>query len=96
MSEQILFSGVTLAQFTEIIISGVKEELSKLMLFQKSENESKNEEFFTIKEACDFLRCSETKLWRLRKKELVKSYENGRGVLLKKSDLENYLKSSKI
>lgn len=95
MSEQILFSGITPVQLTEIIISGVKEELLNLISFQKKEKVTKNEEYLTIKEACVFLKCSETKLWRLRKNGKLESYENGRGVLLKKSDLQDYILSSK-
>jgi excisionase family DNA binding protein len=59
------------------------------------EQKQNEEKFLTIKEACTFLKCSETKLWRLRKYKKLKSYQNGRGILLKKSELENYINSSK-
>ncbi len=95
MNEQILFSGVTPVQLTDIIINGIREELGKIFNSQKKEQKQNEDEYYTIKKACDFLKCSETKLWRLRKNGKLKGYKNGRGILLKKSDLEDYILTSK-
>ena len=95
MNEQVLFSGVTPTQLSQMIINGVREELNNIFSTKKTEQKSKEEEYYTTKEACSFLKCSETKLWRLRKQGKFKSYKNGRGILLNKSDLENYILASK-
>lgn len=94
MAEQVLFSGTTTDLFMEKIISGIMEEVKKIYP-QKTENKNQTDEFLTVKEACAFLKCSETKLWRLRKKGSIKDYKNGRGILLKKSELEEYLNNSR-
>jgi len=95
MNEQILFSGVTPVQLTDIIINGIREELGKIFNSQKKEEKQSEDEYYTIKKACNFIKCSETKLWRLRKNGKLKGYKNGRGILLKKSDLEDYILTSK-
>jgi excisionase family DNA binding protein len=94
MTEQILFSGITPIQLSQMIVNGVREELGKIFNSKNNEKKQEEDEYYTIKEACKFLKCSPTKLWRLRKKGKFESYENGRGVLLKKSDLEYYIQSS--
>ena len=48
-------------------------------------------EHLTQKEASEFLKCSITKLWRLRKNGKLKGYENGRNILYKKSELEDFI-----
>jgi excisionase family DNA binding protein len=94
MNEQILFSGVTPVQLTDIIVNGIKEELGKIFNSKKEEQKLNEDENYTIKKACDFLKCSETKLWRLRRSGKLKEYRSGRRILLKKSELEGYLLSS--
>ena len=95
MNEQVLFSGITPIQLSQMIINGVREELNNILSSKKDEQNLKEDEYYTTKEACSFLKCSETKLWRLRKQGKFKSYKNGRGILLNKSDLENYVLASK-
>ena len=95
MNEQVLFSGITPIQLSQMIINGVREELNNILSSKKDEQIIKEDEYYTTKEACSFLKCSETKLWRLRKQGKFKSYKNGRGILLNKSDLENYVLASK-
>lgn len=94
MESQILFSGVTPTQLSEIIVNGVKEELGKLLKQNIKEEKPVEDEYLTIKEACRFLKCSETKLWRIRKAGKLKSTDNGRSKLIKKSDIEQYLNES--
>lgn len=94
MSEQILFSGVTPVQLSDIIVNGIKEELGKIFDYQKKDEKPNEDENYTIKKACDFLKCSPTKLWRLRKNGKLKEYRSGRRILFKKSELEDYLLSS--
>ena len=48
-------------------------------------------EHLTQKEASEFLKCSITKLWRLRKNGKLKGYEIGRSILYKKSELEDLI-----
>lgn len=95
MIEQVSFVGTTPAQLIEAIVRGVIEEFKKLTYTQQAESNEQIDEYLTIEEACKFLKCSDTKLWRLRKDKTLKGYENGRSVLLKKSELEEYLNKSR-
>lgn len=45
----------------------------------------------TQKEASEFLKCSIITLWRLRKSGKLKWYRNGRNILYKKSELEDFI-----
>ena len=48
-------------QLSQMIISGIKEELQK---FQSVSGEkSNNKDLMTRKEVCDYLQCSQTSLW---------------------------------
>ena len=48
-------------QLSEMIISGIREELQK---FQSvSGKKSNNKDLMTRKEVCDYLQCSQTSLW---------------------------------
>ena len=90
MTEQILLSGITPTELQKLIISGVKEELEKL-LTKPEATEQKHQSYLSVKEACDFLKCSQTKLWRLRKHGKLNSYKFDRSVLFKVEELETFI-----
>ena len=90
MTEQILLSGITPIELQKLIVSGVKEELEKQ--FKKTEiTEQKQQGYLSIKEACEYLKCSETKLWRIRKAGKLGSRKFGRNKLIKLQDIEDLL-----
>lgn len=87
---QIVFSGVSPEQFVKQIVEAVKKEV--ILHIEKPQPSKLDEvEFLTTKEACDFLKCSPTKLWRLRKNGNIVSNGAGRNNLYKKKDLENFI-----
>ena len=87
--EQILFSGITPEQFLAQIVDAVKKEIYEQV--NQPQVEELNDEFLTASEACEFLKCSSTKLWRLRRDKLIKSHKAGRSILIKRENLINYL-----
>ena len=90
MTEQILLLGITPVELQKLIITGVKEEIEKL-LTKPEITEQKQQSYLSVKEACDFLKCSQTKLWRLRKHGKLNSYKFERSVLFKANELEAYI-----
>ncbi len=90
MAEQIILSGITPIELQKLIITGVKEEIEKL-LTKLDTTEQKQQSYLTIKEACEILKCSETKLWRLRGKGKINSIKSERRVLINSDELEAYL-----
>ncbi|NQX81292.1 MAG: helix-turn-helix domain-containing protein [Flavobacteriaceae bacterium] len=54
----------------------------------------KNKEFLTIAEACTLLSVGRSTLWRKIKNEELKVLKVGRRVIIKRSDLDNFLKSN--
>lgn len=94
MNTQILLSGITPLELKDLILEGVKEELSKA--FVKSEPTKKEDNsLLSAKEACEFLKCSSTKLWRFRKSNKLPTKKCGRNILFEKKDLENLLSNNK-
>ena len=77
-------------QLSQMIISGIREELQK---FQSVSGEKSNEkDLMTRKEVCDYLQCSETSLWNWTKNGKIKSIQVGKKkVRYRKSDVEAFL-----
>ncbi|MFH4969415.1 helix-turn-helix domain-containing protein [Gaetbulibacter sp. M240] len=90
MNTQILLSGITPLELKDLIIKGVKEELSKT-LFKPEPAKKEDSSLLSVKEACEFLKCSTTKLWRFRKSKKLQAKKCGRNILFVKKDLENLL-----
>ena len=77
-------------QLSQMIISGIKEELQK---FQSVSGEkSNNKDLMTRKEVCDYLQCSETSLWDWTKKgKIIATKVGKRKVLYRKKDVDTFL-----
>lgn len=77
-------------QLSQMIISGIKEELQK---FQSVSGEkSNNKDLMTRKEVCDYLQCSETSLWDWTRKGKISATKVGkRKVLYRKKDVDTFL-----
>ena len=77
-------------QLSQMIISGIKEELQK---FQSVSGEkSNNKDLMTRKEVCDYLQCSQTSLWDWTRKGKISATKVGkRKVLYRKKDIDTFL-----
>ena len=77
-------------QLSEMIISGLREELQK---FQSVSGEkSNNKDLMTRKEVCDYLQCSETSLWDWTRKGKINATKVGKKkVLYRKKDVDTFL-----
>lgn len=77
-------------QLSQMIISGIKEELQK---FQSVSGEkSNNKDLMTRKEVCDYLQCSETSLWDWTKKgKIIATKVGKKKVLYRKNDVDTFL-----
>ena len=77
-------------QLSEMIISGIREELQK---FQSvSEEKSNNKDLMTRKEVCDYLQCSQTSLWDWTRKGKISATKVGKKkVLYRKKDVDTFL-----
>ena len=77
-------------QLSQMIISGIREELQK---FQSVSGEkSNNKALMTRKEVCDYLQCSETSLWDWTKKgKIIATKVGKRKVLYRKKDIDTFL-----
>jgi DNA binding domain, excisionase family len=77
-------------QLSEMIISGIREELQK---FQSvSEEKSNNKDLMTRKEVCDYLQCSQTSLWDwTRKGKIIATKVGKKKVLYRKKDVDTFL-----
>ena len=77
-------------QLSQMIISGIREELQK---FQSVSGEkSNNKDLMTRKEVCDYLQCSETSLWDWTRKGKISATKVGkRKVLYRKKDVDTFL-----
>ena len=77
-------------QLSEMIISGIREELQK---FQSVSGEkSNNKDLMTRKEVCDYLQCSETSLWDwTRKGKTIATKVGKKKVLYRKNDVDTFL-----
>jgi DNA binding domain, excisionase family len=81
---------INLEQLSEMIISGIREELQK---FQSVSGEkSNNKDLMTRKEVCDYLQCSETSLWAWTKNGKIGATKVGKKkVLYRKKDVDTFL-----
>jgi len=96
MTEQILMSPITPSELTRLITEGVRDEIAKMMsMSQKNEIKDDSQELLTTKEVCKFLKCSDVKLWRLRKEGIIPFTKCGRTILILKSDLQDYVSNQK-
>ena len=77
-------------QLSQMIISGIREELQK---FQSVSGEkSNNKDLMTRKEVCDYLQCSETSLWAWTKNGKIGATKVGKKkVLYRKKDVDTFL-----
>jgi DNA binding domain, excisionase family len=77
-------------QLSQMIISGIREELQK---FQSVSGEkSNNKDLMTRKEVCDYLQCSQTSLWDWTKKgKIIATKVGKRKVLYRKKDIDTFL-----
>ena len=77
-------------QLSQMIISGIKEELQK---FQSVSGEkSNNKDLMTRKEVCDYLQCSQTSLWDWTKKgKIIATKVGKKKVLYRKKDIDTFL-----
>ena len=77
-------------QLSQMIISGIKEELQK---FQSVSGEkSNNKDLMTRKEVCDYLQCSQTSLWNWTRKGKINAIKVGKKkVLYRKKDVDTFL-----
>ena len=77
-------------QLSQMIISGIKEELQK---FQSVSGEkSNNKDLMTRKEVCDYLQCSQTSLWAWTKNVKISATKVGKKkVLYRKKDVDTFL-----
>jgi len=81
---------INLEQLSEMIISGIREELQK---FQSVSGEkSNNKDLMTRKEVCDYLQCSQTSLWDwTRKGKIIATKVGKKKVLYRKNDVDIFL-----
>ena len=77
-------------QLSQMIISGIREELQK---FQSVSGEkSNNKDLMTRKEVCDYLQCSQTSLWDwTRKGKIIATKVGKKKVLYRKNDVDTFL-----
>ena len=77
-------------QLSQMIISGIREELQK---FQSVSGEkSNNKDLMTRKEVCDYLQCSQTSLWDwTRKGKIIATKVGKKKVLYRKNDVDIFL-----
>ena len=77
-------------QLSQMIISGIREELQK---FQSVSGEkSNNKDLMTRKEVCDYLQCSQTSLWDwTRKGKIIATKVGKKKVLYRKKDVGTFL-----
>ncbi len=89
--EAILLNQVSPEQLSELIISGIRDELQKL-----KENFTPNkvdDELLTKKQVCKMLQCSAVTLWHWENKEILIPTRTGRLVRYKKNDIEKFINS---
>ena len=77
-------------QLSQMIISGIREELQK---FQSVSGEkSNNKDLMTRKEVCGYLQCSQTSLWDWTRKGKINAIKVGKKkVLYRKKDVDTFL-----
>ena len=77
-------------QLSQMIISGIREELQK---FQSVSGEKSNKkDLMTRKEVCDYLQCSQTSLWAWTKNGKISATKVGKKkVLYRKKDVDTFL-----
>ena len=85
-----IFIQISPEQLSEMIISGIREELQK---FQSVSGEkSNNKDLMTRKEVCDYLQCSQTSLWAWTKNGKISATKVGKKkVLYRKKDVDTFL-----
>lgn len=78
-------------ELIQTIVDELKKELQQFIPQSSRKETTQEEEYYTNKEACDYLKCSSVKLWRLRKDGAIPFKKCGRTILIKKEDLKSYL-----
>lgn len=85
------FTPIAPDELIRTIVDELKKELKHYLVLNTNQEKSKEEEYLSSKQACEFLKCSSVKLWRLRKEGKIPFEKCGRTILIKKEDLKNYL-----
>lgn len=79
-------------QLSQMIISGIREELQKFQLVLGEKSNEKD--LMTRKEVCNYLQCCETSLWTWTKAGKIKATKIGKKkVRYQRSDVEAFLNS---
>jgi excisionase family DNA binding protein len=78
-------------QLSEIIISGIREELKKFQ-FDFSEKTT-NEVLLTREQVSTYLGCSKVSLWKWSKNKILIPIKLGRSIRYKKSEVERFINS---
>jgi len=73
---------------SELIVSGIREELQKIQL---NNNKIDKDELLTRKQVCNLLGCSTVSLWNWAKKKKLVPVKLGKIVRYKKSDVELFI-----
>ena len=87
--QNVLFQATSPEQLSELILSGIREELKKFQ-FNFSQK-SNNDELMTRKQVCDFLGCSTVSLWNWENKEMLVPIRLGRSIRYKRTDVEKFI-----
>ncbi|HFK5571625.1 hypothetical protein BAX97_11840 [Elizabethkingia meningoseptica] len=73
---------------SELIVSGIREELQKIQL---NSNKTDKDELLTRKQVCNLLGCSTVSLWNWANKKKLVPVKLGKIVRYKKSDVELFI-----
>ncbi|HFK5529522.1 TPA: helix-turn-helix domain-containing protein [Elizabethkingia anophelis] len=73
---------------SELIVSGIREELQKIQL---NSNKTDRAELLTRKQVCNLLGCSTVSLWNWANKKKLVPVKLGKIVRYKKSDVELFI-----
>ncbi|MCL1666614.1 helix-turn-helix domain-containing protein [Elizabethkingia ursingii] len=73
---------------SELIVSGIREELQKIQL---NSNKTDRAELLTRKQVCTLLGCSTVSLWNWANKKKLVPVKLGKIVRYKKSDVELFI-----
>jgi len=84
MPSEIFLNGITIQQLAEVLVPLIYPQLGEELKTKK--------ELLTPEEACDFLSCKRTSLWKHTKSGKLKSYGLGNRVYYKREELLEAIK----
>ena len=85
MSTQIFLNGITIEQLADAIVLSLSKTTT-------SEEKPTENDILTREQACTFLSCNKTSLWKYTKSGKIKSYGIGNRVFYKRHELIEALK----